>query len=68
MKSVIANWGLYPSVECNTFSPNDYEEVKKCIIDNKQVIARGNGRCYGDASISNNIISNLRLNKIINFF
>ncbi len=67
MKNIIANWGLYPSVECDSFTPNDYEEAKKLINDNQQVIARGNGRCYGDASISNKIISSLALNKIIEF-
>ena len=67
MKSVIANWGLYPSVECDTFTSNDYEKLKKFIKENKQVIARGNGRCYGDASISNKIISSLALNRIIKF-
>ena len=67
MKNIIANWGLYPSVECDSFTPIDYEEVKKLINDNQQVIARGNGRCYGDASISNKIISSLALNKIIDF-
>jgi len=67
MKNIIANWGLYPSVECDSFKPNNYEEVKKLINDNKQLIARGNGRCYGDASISNKIISSLALNRIIEF-
>lgn len=67
MKSIISNWGLYPSVECDLFIPNNYEEVKKFIIENKQIIARGNGRCYGDASISNKIISSIGLNKIIEF-
>ena len=31
------------------------------------IIARGNGRCYGDSSLNENIFSTLRLNKVINF-
>jgi decaprenylphospho-beta-D-ribofuranose 2-oxidase len=65
MKRIISNWGFFPFKECHIVEPNDYEGVKKAILDNYQVIARGNGRCYGDASLSSNVISSLKLNKII---
>jgi FAD/FMN-containing dehydrogenase/short-subunit dehydrogenase len=67
MKKQVANWGLYPSVEAEVFSPNTYEDVMDIVAQNTTLIARGNGRCYGDASLASNIISTLTLNNIIAF-
>ena len=36
-------------------------------MSNEELIARGNGRCYGDASLQNTIISTAKWNKFINF-
>ena len=67
MKKKIANWGNYPDVEAeiyqNKLSQEIYDSVKKC----PSIIARGNGRCYGDSSLNKNIFSTLSLNKVINF-
>ena len=63
----IANWGLFPFRACSVNSPVSYEEIKNMIAANDYLIARGNGRCYGDASLSKNVVSTLQLNKIIDF-
>lgn len=67
MKKKIANWGNYPHVEAavyqNKLSEEIYDSVKSC----PSIIARGNGRCYGDSSLNKNIFSTLPLNKVIKF-
>ena len=67
MRKEVANWGLYPTISANVFEPHSYNEVINLIKNNESIIARGNGKCYGDASLSKNIISTTSLNKIISF-
>jgi hypothetical protein len=47
----IANWGNYPALKSNEFQFTTVSELKKIVKDNPTLIARGNGRCYGDASL-----------------
>jgi FAD/FMN-containing dehydrogenase/short-subunit dehydrogenase len=63
----ITNWGLYPNAKSKLYSPNSYKDIIDYVKSTDQLIARGNGRCYGDAALANNIISTLNLNSIINF-
>ena len=63
----VANWGLYPSIKANVVSPTTILEFQEAILSNEEVIARGNGRCYGDASLQNTIISTSKWNKFIDF-
>ena len=67
MKKVISNWGLYPRKEAEFFEPNSIEEIIELVKENDKIIARGNGKCYGDASLSKGIISTLNLNRILLF-
>jgi FAD/FMN-containing dehydrogenase/short-subunit dehydrogenase len=67
MRQKVTNWGLYPQIISNNFTPTTYEEVCEIIREQPCLIARGNGRCYGDASLSNTIISTLGLDKILEF-
>ena len=57
----ISGWGLYPK----------YQIIKKNIKNNtvnyQNIIPRGNGRSYGDSSISNKIVITKKLNKIISY-
>ena len=64
---VIYNWGIYPKLEANVISHNNAAEVYGLIKDKENVIARGNGRCYGDSSLQKCIFSTLLLNKIFEF-
>lgn len=63
----VSNWGNYPTVEKEMISDDDIEKIKLFVKDRKEVIARGNGRCYGDASLGEHIFSTKRLNKFISF-
>lgn len=67
MKKRIANWGNYPAIttEEETFSAND--QLQELLQNSQQVIARGNGRCYGDASLATNTISSLKYDKALSF-
>jgi FAD/FMN-containing dehydrogenase len=67
MKKKIANWGNYPVMESDerTFSFSD--QLQQLIGGSTHFIPRGNGRCYGDASLSENTISTLKFDKVISF-
>lgn len=61
------NWGLYPTIEADIISTKNEDEAQSLIHEKSEVIARGNGRCYGDSSLQNSIFSCLHLNKILHF-
>lgn len=63
----VTNWGNFPVVEKEIKSEDSLSKIKKFVRENNEVIARGNGRCYGDASLSEHIFSTKRLNKFISF-
>ncbi|MEC5395198.1 FAD-binding oxidoreductase [Bergeyella sp. RCAD1439] len=63
----VTNWGNFPVVEKEIKSEDSLEKIKAFVLKNKEVIARGNGRCYGDASLAEHIFSTKRLNKFIGF-
>lgn len=63
----VANWGNYPSVEKEMKTEDSLEKIKEFVKSRNEVIPRGNGRCYGDASLGEHIFSTKRLNKFINF-
>ncbi len=63
----VTNWGNFPVVEKEIKSEDSIEKIKDFVRNNNEVIARGNGRCYGDASLSEHIFSTKRLNKFISF-
>ncbi len=63
----VTNWGNYPVVEKEMKSDDSFRKIKEFILDHNEVIARGNGRCYGDASLGEHIFSTKKLNKFISF-
>ncbi len=63
----VANWGNYPVVTGNLRTADTLAEIKSFVKEHNEIIARGNGRCYGDASLAENILSTARLNKFISF-
>ena len=66
-KQKVTNWGNFPVVE-KIMKPEDtLSKIKDFVLRNREIIARGNGRCYGDASLAENIFSIKRLNKFISF-
>jgi decaprenylphospho-beta-D-ribofuranose 2-oxidase len=67
MKKIIANWGNYPVMETEEKSFSSTEQLNDALSNADEIIARGNGRCYGDASLAKNTISTLKYDKILSF-
>ncbi len=67
MKKLIANWGNYPAVEADEESFVFDDQLDQLIRKEQSFIPRGNGRCYGDASLSGRTISTLKYDKILSF-
>ncbi|PIE50915.1 MAG: FAD-linked oxidase [Flavobacteriales bacterium] len=63
----VTNWGNYPVVEVEMKSEDTVSKIKDFVENRNEVIARGNGRCYGDASLGKHVFSTKRLNKFIHF-
>lgn len=63
----VTNWGNFPVVEKEMRSEDSFRKIKEFVQNHNEVIARGNGRCYGDASLGENIFSTKKLNKFISF-
>lgn len=66
-KKQIANWGNYPVMESQEKIFSTTEEAARYVSVQEGFIPRGNGRCYGDASLSGNTISTLKYDKILSF-
>lgn len=67
MKKKIANWGNYPVMETEEKSFSFTQELTAALKETEKIIARGNGRCYGDASLAEQTISTLKYDKILSF-
>lgn len=63
----VTNWGNFPVVEKEMKSEDTLRKIQDFVKGNNEIIARGNGRCYGDASFSEHIFSTKRLNKLMSF-
>lgn len=63
----VTNWGNFPIVEKEMKSEDSFRNIKEFVLNNNEVIARGNGRCYGDSSLGEHIFSTKKLNKFISF-
>lgn len=66
-RKVVTNWGNYPVIEADVTAVSARSDIAKLIGDKDHLIARGNGRSYGDASLGSNIFSALRFNKFLAF-
>lgn len=63
MPTKISNWNNYPAREVNL----NFWRGEKSLQNFNHWIARGMGRCYGDASLSDNVISTVNHNLFIDF-
>lgn len=63
----VTNWGNYPVVKKEIKAEEDYNKIRDFLKNHNEVIARGNGRCYGDAALGEAIFSTKKLNKFISF-
>jgi decaprenylphospho-beta-D-ribofuranose 2-oxidase len=67
MKKKIANWSNYPVMETEEKTFVFEEQLSEAFQYSHNIIARGNGRCYGDASLAQHTISTLKYDKILSF-
>jgi decaprenylphospho-beta-D-ribofuranose 2-oxidase len=67
MKKKISNWGNYPKIEAEVKAFRFEDELISIVGNDYHGIARGAGRCYGDASLSQNVISTMQYNKVLHF-
>lgn len=67
MKKRVANWGNYPVLETDEKTFSFTQQLGEALLQSNGVIARGNGRCYGDASLATQTLSTLKYDKIISF-
>jgi decaprenylphospho-beta-D-ribofuranose 2-oxidase len=64
----LAGWGRYPVLEARTHAPRNVEALRDLVLSEHSVIARGNGRAYGDSAINPVATIEMRhLNKMISF-
>ena len=65
MTKLITNWNNYPVVEAREISFDYEKEIALKLAQSS--IPHGNGRCYGDASLSKNVVNTLRYDKVLSF-
>ena len=67
MEQLVTNWSNFPKIKARQVSFESEEKLKATLNETDHLIARGNGRCYGDASLSKNIVSTVKYNKVLSF-
>jgi FAD/FMN-containing dehydrogenase len=67
MEKRLANWGNYPALLCDETTFSQEEQIQDFISSHTSIIARGNGRCYGDASLAAFSVSTLKYDKVLAF-
>ncbi|MBK8967707.1 MAG: FAD-binding oxidoreductase [Lewinellaceae bacterium] len=66
-KMRITNWGNYPAVHAEICFPETVNALRTEVLRQERLIARGNGKCYGDAALGTCMLSTLKLNKLLDF-
>lgn len=67
MERKIANWGNYPVIESDERFFSFDDQLQQLIQQSTHFIPRGNGRCYGDASLATETINTLKYDKVLSF-
>jgi FAD/FMN-containing dehydrogenase len=63
----LAGWGRYPVTDCAQSTPRD-EAALRAALAGGPMIARGNGRAYGDSALNRrNTVSMRRLDRMLGF-
>ena len=60
-------WSRYSKSQINLIENNNYSELKENLKKFDSLIPSGNFRSYGDSALHQNVLSTLKLNKIIFF-
>ena len=68
MSTQLTNWGNYPVLEeAEIKSASNPTEAATLAKEWEHYIPRGLGRCYGDSALSENVLSTLALDRMIDF-
>lgn len=64
----LAGWGRYPVLEARAYRPRSVEALRQLVVSEPSLIARGNGRAYGDSAINTSATVETRhINRMIAF-
>ena len=64
----LSGWGRYPVLDARTHRPRSVEALRQLVLAEPNLIARGNGRAYGDSAINTAAtIETRHLNRMIGF-
>ena len=64
----LAGWGRHPVLEATTHTPRSFDALRQLVQFEASLIARGNGRAYGDSAINTSATIETRyLNRMIAF-
>lgn len=66
-KQKIAGWGNYPKIHAEVESPTSKDEVAFIQSKIENFIPQGASKSYGDASLSENVVSSIKLNRTLAF-
>lgn len=65
----LSGWGRYPVLEAQTHRPRTVDALRDLVLSEPNLIARGNGRAYGDSAINRSATIETRyLNRMIAFY
>lgn len=68
MIKAVSNWGNYPTIDTEVEIPFELSQIRQTLQQKKTgIIARGLGRCYGDASLGSTIIQMDKLDRFAAF-
>jgi len=67
MEHAIANWGNYPVMNSDERFFSYEDQLRQLVKEGRDFIPRGNGRCYGDASLAKETLNCLKFDKILSF-
>jgi FAD/FMN-containing dehydrogenase len=66
-KQKLADWGNYPVVEAETVRFDQADQLQSALGEPGEVIAYGNGRSYGDASLQKRVIMTRSFRSFLSF-
>lgn len=65
---ILSGWGRYPRADCAVTKMRSADDARRIVLSETSLIARGNGRSYGDAALNNGrVLSTLRFDRITEF-